>query len=65
MLKTVALAKEHISPENPGAQDTRVALIPNDVAKLVAMSLEVFVETNAGLAMGFTDADYIEAGATI
>ena len=45
--------------------ETRVALIPADIKKLVAMNLEVAVVANAGIKSGFTDEDYQKAGATI
>ena len=43
MYKTIGLAKEIESPENPGALEKRVALIPDDVKKLVDFGCEVFV----------------------
>ena len=46
--KTIAVAKEIESPENPGALEKRVALIPSDVKKLVDHGVRVSVETGAG-----------------
>lgn len=43
----------------------RVAAIPNTVQQLVSANHKVLVETNAGLASGFTDDDYKKAGAEI
>ncbi len=65
MYKTIGLAKEIESPENPGALENRVALIPNDVKQLVEAGCTVFVEQGAGEGVGFLDNEYVEAGATI
>lgn len=45
--------------------ETRVALIPADVKRLVSMELKIYVVSNAGLKSGFTDEDYKKAGAEI
>ena len=45
--------------------ETRVALTPDVVSMLNADGLSVIIETNAGLASGFCDEDYIQNGATI
>ena len=55
----VAVLKEQRSGE------TRVAATPETVKKLMALGLEVAVESGAGLASGMTDAAYAEAGATM
>ncbi len=55
----VAAARETF----PG--ERRVALIPPGVARLIKAGCEVFIEAQAGLAAGFSDADYREAGAKI
>ncbi len=65
MYKTIGLAKEIESPENPGALENRVALIPKDVKQLVDFGCEVFVEYGAGEGVGFLDEEYIEAGTTL
>lgn len=65
MYKTIGLAKEIESPENPGALEKRVALIPDDVKKLVNFGCEVFVEYGAGEGVGFSDEEYISAEATL
>ncbi len=52
-------------PKECHANETRVALIPSDAAKLVKAGWEVSVETSAGLLSGFADADYANAGAKI
>ena len=45
--------------------ETRVALVPETVAKLVKSGLEVAVEAGAGAQAMFTDEAYRQAGATI
>ncbi|MEP5944918.1 MAG: alanine dehydrogenase, partial [Balneola sp.] len=65
MYKTIGLAKEIESPENPGALEKRVALIPDDVKKLVDFGCDVFVEHGAGEGVGFSDEEYVEAGAKL
>jgi len=59
----IALVKEIESPENPGGLEKRVALIPDDVAKLTATGLSVYVEVGAGEGVGFSDAEYLAANA--
>lgn len=59
MNKTILIVKE------TRAGETRVALIPADVKKLVTVGFTVFVEQGAGQAAGFTDQDYITNGAII
>lgn len=65
MYKTIGLAKEIESPENPGALENRVALIPKDVKKLVKYGCNVFVEYGAGEGVGFSDDEYLKAGASL
>ena len=43
----------------------RVGLTPSAVSKYVAEGHELFVEKSAGIGTGFTDDDYVQAGATI
>lgn len=45
--------------------ERRVALDPPSVQKLRELGFEVQLETNCGLASGFRDADYAQAGATV
>lgn len=45
--------------------ETRVALVPESVKKLVGAGFQVFVEEGAGSAAGFADQLYRDAGATI
>ena len=52
-------------PREISFQENRVALVPDAVALLVSNGHEVVVETNAGKASNFSDADYSEAGAQI
>jgi len=47
------------------AGETRVAAVPETVKKLLAAGFSVTVETGAGAAAAYTDADYAAAGATI
>ena len=45
--------------------ETRVALTPDAVKKLVAGGASVVIETGAGTAASYMDADYLAAGATV
>ncbi|MGD0089089.1 MAG: Re/Si-specific NAD(P)(+) transhydrogenase subunit alpha [Planctomycetota bacterium] len=56
---TVAIPKEH----HPG--ETRVALTPVVAEKLAKLKLEVAVESGAGTAAGFSDAEYQKHGARL
>lgn len=55
----IAALNENISNE------TRVAITPNAVKQYLKLGLEVICEKNAGLASGFSDAEYEAAGAKI
>jgi alanine dehydrogenase len=55
----IGVPKEILNNEN------RVAMTPAGAYTLTSAGHEVFIETDAGLGSGFTDTDYIEAGATI
>lgn len=46
-------------------QESRVALIPESVKKLIALKAAVAVESDAGLNSGASDADYEAAGASV
>ncbi|MGD9079918.1 MAG: Re/Si-specific NAD(P)(+) transhydrogenase subunit alpha [Desulfobacterales bacterium] len=48
---------------HPG--ETRVALIPEHVAKLVEMGAHIAVETGIGQKLSFSDGDYAKAGASL
>ncbi|HEV8410451.1 MAG TPA: hypothetical protein VGQ30_08075, partial [Gemmatimonadaceae bacterium] len=52
-------------PRERAPRESRVALVPESVAKLVKAGATVAVEHDAGLAAGFPDAQYTAAGATI
>lgn len=52
-------------PRETVPRERRVAITPADVGSLVAMDLEVAVETDAGLDAGFTDASYEAKGARV
>ena len=57
-MKKIAILKETINGEN------RVILLPNDIDELTK-KYEVYVETGAGKALGFSDSDYKKHGAII
>ncbi len=63
--RTIAVVREIESPENPGGLEKRVSIVPHDVKKLVEAGAELFVEHGAGEGVGFDDAEYIAAGATM
>ena len=46
-------------------EETRTALVPAHVKALCEMGYELFVQSEAGLAIGFSDDDYATAGAKI
>lgn len=52
-------------PKELKANETRISLIPQDVAKLVNNGNKVYVQSNAGIATEHTDKDYINVGAEI
>ena len=52
-------------PKEIKNNENRIAVTPAGVMQFVSNGHEVFVEKNAGLGSGFTDAEYIEAGASI
>jgi NAD(P) transhydrogenase subunit alpha len=52
-------------PRERAPRESRVALVPESVAKLVKAGAAVTIEHDAGLAAGFPDAQYVTAGATI
>ena len=55
---SIALAKEIEFPENPGALEKRVALVPTDVGRLTQAGIKVYVEYGAGEGVGFSDHEY-------
>jgi NAD(P) transhydrogenase subunit alpha len=52
-------------PKETAPGERRVALIPETVKKLAAKKIETVVETGAGMASSFSDAEYEAAGAQI
>jgi NAD(P) transhydrogenase subunit alpha len=52
-------------PKERRAGETRVAAVPDTVKKLKGLGLDVVVETEAGNAARFSDAEYAAAGASI
>ncbi len=55
----ITIIKESLPGEH------RVAIVPDSVKKLVALGLTVAIESEAGITAGFSDAEYISAGATV
>ncbi len=53
------------APKETEAGETRVAVSPETVKKFIALGAQIVVAKGAGLASGFTDADYAAAGATL
>lgn len=52
-------------PKEIKNHEYRVGLVPQSVAELTHLGHEVFVETQAGAGIGFSDEDYVAAGAKI
>ncbi len=52
-------------PKETGADERRVALVPDAVGKLASSGFTLAVERTAGLAAGFPDAEYAAAGAEV
>ncbi|MBW4660002.1 MAG: alanine dehydrogenase [Drouetiella hepatica Uher 2000/2452] len=52
-------------PKETKDQEFRVGLSPSSVRGLTDRNHAVYVQTSAGLGAGFTDADYLQAGAKI
>ena len=52
-------------PKEIKKHEYRVGLTPSAVSKYVAEGHELYVERDAGIGTGFTDTDYIKAGAII
>lgn len=52
-------------PKEIKTREYRVGLLPDSVKECLAHGHNVIVETQAGAGIGFSDADYIAAGATV
>ncbi|HEX8522815.1 MAG TPA: alanine dehydrogenase [Tepidisphaeraceae bacterium] len=52
-------------PKEVKSDEYRVAMMPVGAELLVKAGHQVYVEANAGTSSGFTDADYVKAGATM
>lgn len=52
-------------PKEIKNNENRVGLSPNSVSELCLNKHQVIIEQNAGIGSGFSDKDYIKAGATI
>ena len=63
--KTIAVVREVESPENPGGLEKRVSIVPDDAGRLVKAGVSVFVEQGAGIGVGFSDDEYLAAGAVL
>ena len=56
----------HIAvPKEPHPGENRVAIIPEHVARLVEMGVQITVETGIGNKLNFSDEDYRKAGASL
>jgi alanine dehydrogenase len=65
--KTIGLAKEEISPENPNDDETRVAMLPQEIEQLALhdLSVRILVQKGAGERLGISDEEYRQVGAEI
>jgi alanine dehydrogenase len=52
-------------PKEIKVEEHRVSIPPSGVREFIKYGHTVVVETNAGLGSGFTDAEYVDAGATV
>lgn len=52
-------------PKEIKNHEYRAGMVPGSVREVIAHGHQVVVETNAGSGIGFTDDDYINAGATV
>lgn len=52
-------------PKEIKNEEYRIGLVPSSVRELVEAGHNVFIETKAGLGVGFVDQDFINAGATV
>ena len=52
-------------PKETGADERRVALVPDSVGRLTAAGFTIAVERDAGAVAGFADAEYAAAGADV
>ena len=52
-------------PKETWPGEVRAAMVPANASKLIKQGFSVAVQSGVGLASGFTDADYSEAGASV
>ncbi|QYK03065.1 alanine dehydrogenase [Shewanella psychrotolerans] len=52
-------------PKEIKNHEYRVGMVPSSVRELTIKGHEVYIETNAGAGIGFSDQDYIDVGASI
>ncbi|MEL6947506.1 MAG: NAD(P)(+) transhydrogenase (Re/Si-specific) subunit alpha, partial [Pseudomonadota bacterium] len=53
------------TPKETAAGENRVAMTPQSVKDLAKLGFDALIETGAGVAAGFSDAAYTEAGAKV
>ena len=51
-------------PKEPD-NETRVAIVPSSLKKLMKAGFEVFVEKGAGISANYSDEEYVNAGASV
>ena len=52
-------------PKEIRSGEARVALVPDIISKLTRAGLEVVIEAGAGASSGFSDTEYVTAGAQV
>jgi len=52
-------------PKETWPGEVRAAMVPANASKLIKQGFSVAVQSGVGLASGYTDADYVEAGASV
>ena len=50
-------------PKEFDSDEKRVAIVPDDVKRLVRSGADILIEAGVGMRLGFTDREYIDAGA--
>ncbi|WP_299344341.1 hypothetical protein [uncultured Maritalea sp.] len=63
--QSIAVVREIESPENPSGLEKRVSVVPQDIGTLLQTGADVYVEEGAGLGVGFSDEEYVKAGAIL
>jgi alanine dehydrogenase len=52
-------------PQEIKSEERRIAIVPDGVEALIGQGHKVIIETNAGAGSGFSDSEYVRAGAEI